>query len=140
MDCKTCGHAKFRIATDKWECQLPDEQWAKCFKERGSLWVEQVGIDGVITAELLAEEIAGFIYNQGKAKIFNLLESQLENGSRLSACKRIAQDIIGQIAKHVAGFIKEMLFDWQADITAYGEFADPENAELEYEKMKEVLR
>ncbi len=140
MDCKTCGHAKFRIATDKWECQLPAEMQSKCFKENGSLWVEETGIKGVITAEILAEEIGGFIYNQGKAKIFNLLESQLENGSRLSACKRIAQDTIGQIAKHAAELINDMLGDWQTDITAYGEIADPENAELEYEEMKEVLR
>ena len=134
MDCKTCGHAKFRIATDKWECQLPTKIQSKCFKENGSLWVGKENVCDVITAEILAKEVAEMIYNQGKAKIFNILESQIEDGSRLRACKRITQDVIGQIAQNAIELTGSILGGWQAKNT------DPQKAEPEYEKMKEEIK
>ena len=82
---------------------LPEDERSECFRECGVGWVEQ----GEIDAETLAESIAALIYNQGKAKILNLLESQFERGSRLNACGLIVQDIIGTIAKDAANMVRD---------------------------------
>ena len=99
-------------------------------------------IEGIYNAELLATEVAGIIYNQGKAKIWNLLESQLDNNSRLHACQHIAKDIIAGMAKDAAGFIKDVLGDWEIPVIGSGEVSpeDEEEARKQYREAEEVIK
>lgn len=104
-------------------------------------------IDAVIDADFVAEHVAGIIYNQGKAKIFNVLESQLPcdsttDNQKMSACKNITVDIIGSIARNAARFIRDTLGDWSQDVIAGGKLSDEdERAALkEYEEIKKVIR
>jgi len=139
--CETCGNAKLRLATGKWECQLSKEEQTLCHKTYYGKWVEQEGVEGIINAGILAEEVGALIYNQSKAKIFNLLEAQMDcDGVRMRACKQIAQDIIALIAKDASELIKNVLGDWQAEVVGYGEISDPEEAEKEYAKVKSILK
>ena len=77
----------------------------------------------VINAEWLATEVASIIFNQGKAKLFNVLESQIDTDisatletRRLRATKRITEDIISGIAKNVANLIRDALHDWEEEV------------------------
>ena len=105
-------------------------------------------IKATINAEWLATEVAGMIYNNGKAKIFNLLESQINpeinmgQNARLAACKRIAEDNLSNIAKSAADFIRDMLGDWEQEVEAGGEVSEEDAAEAlkEYKEVQRILR
>lgn len=97
----------------------------------------------IIDANWLATEVASIIFNRGKAKIFNVLESQLESGERLNAAKRLTEDIISHIAKNSADMIRNVLGDWQEEITLEPE-ADLTPEELEeiksnYDKVEQII-
>ena len=100
------------------------------------------GTEGIYDAELLATEVARIIYDQGKAKLCNLLESQLDRDGRLNACKRIAQDIIGNIAKDAADFIKDVLGDWGIPVVGHGEVSEEDEAEArkQYREIKKIIK
>ena len=70
----------------------------------------------IIDAEWLATEVAGIIYDQSKARIFNVLESQLDQGSKLNATKKITQDIITEVTRNAANLIRDVLRDWQDEV------------------------
>ncbi|MCM0759596.1 hypothetical protein M7775_13640 [Sporomusa sphaeroides DSM 2875] len=87
---------------------------------------------GIINAEWLATMVAGIIFNQGKAKLFNVLESQLDGGPKLHATKRITEDIIAGISQNAADLIRDTLGDWQEEVEV-----GPE-ADLTAEEVKEL--
>ena len=103
-------------------------------------------VKAVINAEWLAEQVAGIIYNQGKAKIFNVLESQFHPGpwgyKQLEATKRITEDIIANIARNANSFIKDTIHDWEQEVEFGGEVSDDdvEVARRDYQELQEVLR
>lgn len=99
------------------------------------------GIEGVYDAELLAIEVARIIYNNGKAKVFNVLESQFD-GQRLNACRRIVQDIFKSIAKDAADFIKDVLGDWEIEVVGHGEVSEEDEAEArkQYREIEELIK
>lgn len=104
-------------------------------------------VKATIDADWLATEVAAIIYNNGKAKIFNVLESQLPQETttdhqKMRACKDIAVDIIGNIAKKSADFIREILGDWEVEIEAGGEVSDEDaiEAEKEYDEIQRIIR
>lgn len=102
--------------------------------------------DETIKAEIdsvwVATEAAGMVYKQGKAKIFNVLESQLNDDQKLLACKRIVTDILTNISRDVGSFIEDTLGDWKQEVEFGGEVSEEDAAEAarEYEEIKEVLR
>ena len=80
---------------------------------------------GIINAEWLATEIAGLIYRNGKAKMFNVLESQMNNqlsvgamgdNPKMRATKRITEDLLETISKQAAQLIRDTLGDWQEEV------------------------
>lgn len=113
MDCKDCGNAGFSVHDGSWKCQLNRNKKTECMRECGKHFVPRAEIEVTIDSDFVAVNVATIIFNQGKAKIFNVLESQIENERRLSAAKRIAQDIISGIAKDASNFILETLDGWQ---------------------------
>lgn len=68
------------------------------------------------TIENLTGDLSEYLYNQQKAKIFNLLESQIENGQRLKACKSLAQDIIDNGNQLLKQHLNNIIKDWDAEI------------------------
>lgn len=98
-------------------------------------------VKGIINAEVVCIDVADIIYNQGKAKIFNVLESQLEEGQKLWASKRIIEDIIAQISRNAAGYLKDILGDWQIEVEAGGilEGQVAIEAQQAFQKVKEVI-
>jgi len=98
-------------------------------------------VKGIINAQVVCVDVADIIYNQGKAKIFNVLESQLE-GQRLHASKRIVEDIISQICRDTAGYLKDILGDWQMEVEAGGvlEGQVAIEAQQAFQKVKDIIR
>lgn len=120
-------------------------------EEKQSYEVPEGVEEGILSAEDLALQVAGIVFNQGKAKIFNLLESQLgmqepysdamypKESQRLRAVKRMAQDIIKGIAKEVQEFVVSTLGrDWTMSL-----YYDPEDVldanSKEYEEAEEEV-
>lgn len=99
-------------------------------------------LTGVIDAKWLAIEVGGIIYKQGKAKVFNVLESQIENDKKLRAAMLITQDILRNIARDVSDLIQSTLGDWKEQVEVGGEVSDEVAREAikEYEEVKDVLR
>ena len=99
--------------------------WQGQSKEKGIVKLSEV--KATINAEWVSNEVASIIYRQEKAKIFNLLESQISpetppgQNVRLQACKRIAEDNIGNTANIVAKFLRRILGDWEQCVEAGGE-------------------
>ena len=93
-------------------------------------------IKGFYTAEQLALDVASIIYNQGKAQIFNILESQIENETRQFACKRLVQTILTNIGKDVKQLIANVLGDWQEEVSVDSDSvltgSEKEEAKKEY--------
>lgn len=104
--------------------------------------MEKETLTGIIDAKMVAIEAGGTIYKQGKAKFFNVLESQIENPQRLKAAKRITEDILTNIARDVSTMIQDILGDWTTEVEAEGLVAGHEavEAEKEYQEIKGVLR
>ena len=83
-------------------------------------------IKATLDAEWLARNVADSVYRQGKARVFNVLESQLspdvlEERHRLMACRRLVEDILSDITRDVAGLIRHTLGDWTTEATGGGE-------------------
>jgi hypothetical protein len=97
-------------------------------------------VKGIINAEVVCIDVADIIYNQGKAKVFNVLESQLE-GQKLVASKHIVEDILTQISRNAAGYLKDILDDWQVEVEAGGilEGQVAIEAQQAFQKVKEVI-
>ena len=99
-------------------------------------------VKGTIDAEWLAVEVAGLVYNSGKANIFNILESIYEDeyDPRLRANKKLAENIISGIGKRVSELIRDTLGDWQVEVEAGGEVSPEDAAETrrEYEEARKV--
>ena len=106
--------------------------------------------EGFMTEEQFALQASGIVYNQGKAKIFNVLEAIMSSNmpgekDKLYAAKRLVEDIISNIAKDVKTFIVDMLGEgWQQPV-----YFDPEDAltgegekaaQQEFDEVEEVLR
>lgn len=98
-------------------------------------------VKGIIDAKIVCVDVADIIYNRGKARIFNVLESQLD-GQKLTATKRITLDIISQICRDVAEYLTDMLGDWQIEVEAGGELEEQAviEAQQAFQKIKEVIR
>ncbi len=56
--------------------------------------------------DVYARQIKDALYPYAKAKVLNLLESQLDEGPRLAACKRLAEDIVDLIATEAGNILK----------------------------------
>ena len=99
-------------------------------------------IKATINAKWLATEVGQIIYRQGKAKVFNVLESQIDDRTKLGASKRIVEDILANITRDVGSFISEVLGDWEEEVEAGGEVSDEEYLETmkEYEEIENILR
>ena len=141
--CENCGNSYFSTEAGKAVCNLDGGKRYECIKGFNSLW-EPDGIVVTVDAEWLGQQIAHIIFNQCKAKFFNVLESQLENGSRLMAAKNITADIIRSVSKDAESFIIDVLADWQEKLIAPDEaiLTEDEEAEAikEYEETKEALK
>lgn len=95
-------------------------------------------IKAEVDAKWLAEQVAGIIYNQSKAKFFNVLESQLpcettSDDQRLQACKNITIDIIGNIAMSAGKFIERVLDNWKQEFEFGGDLTEEELKEAKRE-------
>ena len=99
-------------------------------------------IKATINAKWLATEVGQIIYRQGKAKVLNVLESQIDDRTKLGASKRIVEDILANITRDVGSFISEVLGDWEEEVEAGGEVSDEEYLETmkEYEEIENILR
>lgn len=78
-----------------------------------------------LSGEDVATEVSDQVFVKCKAKIFNLLESQLglsepvevrfgeqqPESAKLKAVKRIAQDIIGEVSEEAKHYIVELIGD-----------------------------
>ena len=106
--CSNCGNAKYILNDNDWECKLSLEKIKECaanFFDKH--WVKKLKKD-VTDDEYIEEQVAKIVYNQGKAKIFNLLESQITEDRKLTSCQKIARDIIKKITEDVLAFVKEV--------------------------------
>ena len=99
-------------------------------------------VKGTIDAEWLAVEVAGLVYNSGKANIFNILESIYEDeyDPRLRANKKLAENIISGISRRSSRLIRDVLGNWKAEVEAGGEVSpeDVAEAKREYEEARKV--
>lgn len=142
--CDNCGNSRFELASKRYECSLGIEKIGECAGAFGSLlahWITKEEFQGFINSETVAEDIAGIIYNQGKAKVFNILESQIEGKDKLGAAKRITEDILANIAKTAHSYLIGTLGDWEQEVTAGGELT-PEGekaAKKEYERVQRII-
>ena len=99
-------------------------------------------VKGIITTEIVCIDVADIIYNKGKAKLFNILESQLE-GQKLSATKRITEDVVSELCRDAASYLKDMLGDdWKMEVEAGGILEEQKAIEAQhaFQKVKEVIR
>jgi len=133
MDCNDCKNAEIDLARREINCLLDADKWRECFRNYGKHFVPRNEIETTIDAEFVATNVADIIYNQSKARIFNVLESQLEANHKLLAVKRITEDIIADIAKNASDFIKDILAYREGKVLL-GDILDSE----EEEKIKEV--
>jgi hypothetical protein len=114
--------------------------------------VKEETVKGIITADILAVDVAGMIYRRGKAKIYNLLESQLGDdhpsesivafGSpydspKLKACKRITDDILEQISDLASRLIRDTLGDWTQEVEAGGRLSPEEEKQALKEREED---
>lgn len=105
-------------------------------------------LEAIIDGDWVAVNVVDIIYNQGKAKIFNVLESQLSSDDpsqapRLLACKRIVQDILANISKNAGEFIRDTLGDWEVPTEVESESdiseEDIRQCERDYQKARKIL-
>lgn len=103
---------------------------------------KQSEVKGVITADILANEVASIIYCQGKAKVCNLLEAQLSPDYRLNAAKRILEDMLTQITKDVAHYIINIVGDIEIPIVGGGTMTEEEEkeAQKQYNEIEDIIR
>ena len=99
-----------------------------------------------LNAEWLAQNVADLVYRQGKARVFNVLESQLspempEERHRLMACRRLVEDILSDITRDVAALIRRALDDWTTEATAGGEVNadDVQEAIKGFEEVTKII-
>ena len=99
-----------------------------------------------LNAEWLAQNVADLVYRQGKARVFNVLESQLspevpEERHRLMACRRLVEDILSDITRDVAALIRHTLEGWTTEVTAGGEVSadDVQEAVKGFEEVIKVI-
>lgn len=103
-------------------------------------------IKGYYTAEQLSLDVAGIIYRQGKAQIFNVLESQFQDqvDLRLKAVKRLTENILANIGKDVSKYISDVLGDWKQEVLVSAEDTltdqELEEAKKEHEEQKKLFR
>jgi hypothetical protein len=74
---------------------------------------------------MLAKDVADIIYRQGKAQVFNVLESQIEDHQRLNASKRMVENLLSNIGRDAKMLIKDVLGDWKVETSI--EFFDSRN-------------
>lgn len=101
-------------------------------------------VRGTINGEWLAEQVVGIIYKQGKAKMMNLLESQIpeDQKQRIKACKWILEDMLEVIGHNVAGLIEDTLSNWEQEVEFGGKLSPEEEAEArkEYKEFRNVFK
>ena len=98
-------------------------------------------VKGIINAQVVCIDVADIMYNPGKAQIFNVLESQLDE-PRLRATKRITEDIITHICRDVSGYLKDILGDWEIEVEAGGKLDEQTAIEAQqaFQKVKDIIR
>ena len=103
-------------------------------------------IKATLDAEWLARNVADSVYRQAKARVFNVLESQLSpevpgERDRLHACKRLVEDILSDITRDVAGLIRHTLGDWTTEATGGGEVNadDVQEAIKGFEEVTKII-
>ena len=103
-------------------------------------------IKATLDAEWLARNVADSVYRQAKARVFNVLESQLSpempgEKDRLWACKRLVEDILSDIARSSAALIRHTLGDWTTEVTAGGEVSEEQVQEAikAYKEVSKVI-
>lgn len=82
-------------------------------------------VGGYYDAGLLSVEVTGIVYNQGKGRLFTFLESQFE-GQRLSACKKIVEEILSDVSRNAGNLVRDMLGEWRIEVEACGEVTQEE--------------
>lgn len=94
-----------------------------------------------LTAESVGDEVAHIVYRQSKAKFFNLLESQFE-GSKLDACKKIAENMIAEIASTAKSYIMDILNGWEQEVEVGGDLTPEEEVEVtqEYNEFRNAVK
>ena len=69
----------------------------------------------IYKAKHLANDIRDYIYSSCKARVMNIIESQIENEIKIKACKSILEDVVGNISEHVYSELIRNLGDWQKE-------------------------
>jgi len=67
----------------------------------------------------LSQYICDRIYNNGKAKLFNILEASMEEGQKLNAAKRLVENVLDTMNVDVQVSIKRTLEngDFEGQVT-----------------------
>ncbi len=140
--CEDCRYRKFDAGQREWFCSQGKKEYQECLRQHGSLYEPKGEVTGIMNAESLALDITDMIYKQGKAKILNVLESQIDNDQKLRACKRIVEDILTNLSRDVSDFLMAILGDWETEVTGGGELTPEEEAQArkEYEELKVLVR
>lgn len=96
-----------------------------------------------MNAVTLADTVCQGIYNYGKAKLFNVLEAQFE-GQRLSANKKMVNDVLVTICNNTQNLLLDMLGDWEQDITIPADALVPveeaKEAQQDYEEYQKAVK
>lgn len=93
-----------------------------------------------IDAEWLADVVGQGIYNTGKAKLFNILESQFE-GQKLEAMKHLVKDVIVELSKNARETIIDILEEWESKIEIdLDAIEDGEGLAADYQEYEEAVR
>lgn len=94
-------------------------------------------VKGIINTETVCVDVADIIYNQGKAGMFNVLESQIDEQNKLYACKRIVENMLKGICRNTTGYLKDILGDWQIEVEAGGILSGKDEKEAR-ESLQEI--
>ncbi|MDR3560490.1 MAG: hypothetical protein P4N59_03465 [Negativicutes bacterium] len=105
--------------------------------------VQSMSKKAKINAEWLSGEVGGMIYNQGKAKVMNVVETLIPLGTdKHRGYSRLVEDIMDTIGKNAVRLIKDTLGNWEQEVELGKELTGEElaAAKAEYAEVDNVLK
>ena len=110
---------KMSPETHEWDAR----QWRSFFDDSKRVRLSSmIGLDekiqsGVfrvtesVSAERIRSDCTNIMYAQTKARVFNILESQFDEGTRLKAVKRAVEDILSSVSDNIDTYLMRSLID-----------------------------
>ena len=103
--------------------KYPDEWWRRMFdEEKKRKLSDENGLDekiangitrygGTVSAEGVRADCTHIMYAQTKAQVFNIIESQFDEGTRQEAVKRSIENVLSAVSDNIDVYLRRSLIE-----------------------------